>query len=182
MRYAYLYDLQRWHQVMVRNVSTFLVFRLITEYSSACGVCYALSPTPLPRPFRLPQHLDGFTKMRSERKWFKNVRVYPNEMPSILLAEDSQLRLLSSVSKIERELASIVARTLDIAVEEITMSKPLFMYGIDSIYAVEVRSWILQKLEADFSIFDILGGKSVSELSNQIAERSKIATIGTNAS
>ena len=41
--------------------------------------------TKLPRPFRFSAAEDVFKQIRAERKWFKNVRLFPSELPSLPL-------------------------------------------------------------------------------------------------
>lgn len=56
--------------------------------SETCGVWFDISRTKLPRPFRFPAAEDVFKQIRAERKWFKNVRLFPSELPSLPLKVD----------------------------------------------------------------------------------------------
>lgn len=49
---------------------------------------FDISRTRLPRPFRLPATEDIFKQIRAERKWFKNVRLFPSELASLPLRAD----------------------------------------------------------------------------------------------
>ena len=60
----------------------------LTLISATCGVWFDISRTKLPRPFRFSAAEDVFKQIRAERKWFKNVRLYPSEMPSLPLQVD----------------------------------------------------------------------------------------------
>ena len=73
---------------MVFN-SSILSLQYWTELDSAtCSVWFDISRTKLPRPFRLPATEDVFKQIRAERKWFKNVRLFPSELPSLPLRAD----------------------------------------------------------------------------------------------
>lgn len=56
--------------------------------SATCSVWFDISRTRLPRPFRLPATEDVFKQIRAERKWFKNVRLFPSELPTLPLRAD----------------------------------------------------------------------------------------------
>ena len=56
--------------------------------SATCGVWFDISRTKLPRPFRFSAAEDVFKQIRAERKWFKNVRLFPSELPSLPLKVD----------------------------------------------------------------------------------------------
>ena len=60
----------------------------LTLISATCSVWFDISRTELPRPFRLPATEDIFKQIRAERKWFKNVRLFPSELPTLPLRAD----------------------------------------------------------------------------------------------
>lgn len=64
-----------------------------------------------------------------------------------------------------------VSRTLGTPTEDIDTGRPLHYYGVDSLVAVELRSWFIKDMSADVAVFDILGGASISSLSHLIASR-----------
>lgn len=45
-------------------------------------------------------------------------------------------------------------------------------YGIDSLMAVDLRTWIGKKMKADVSLFDVLNAESIRELSSKVAKAS----------
>lgn len=71
-----------------------------------------------------------------------------------------------------------LARGLQSAAENIDADKPLHSYGVDSLMAVEMRTWITVNLQADVSLFDILSGVSVTALAVKIAAKSKALPEG----
>lgn len=60
---------------------------------------------------------------------------------------------------------------LQLTDEEVDMNVPLVEIGIDSLVAVEVRSWFLKELQTDMPVLKILGGGSVSDLAEQASKK-----------
>ncbi|KAL8749230.1 MAG: hypothetical protein Q9199_007812 [Rusavskia elegans] len=57
---------------------------------STCGVWFDVSKDTLPRPFRLDLTEGSFHRLRTERKWFKNVKICPSNIPSVPPCVDDQ--------------------------------------------------------------------------------------------
>ncbi|XWW93079.1 hypothetical protein V2A60_001007 [Cordyceps javanica] len=53
--------------------------------------------------------------------------------------------------------------------------------GIDSLMAVEVRSWFLKELDVDIPVLKILGGSSINDLLAEAMERIPVAVIDLSA-
>ncbi|GKT43550.1 highly reducing polyketide synthase azaB [Colletotrichum spaethianum] len=68
-----------------------------------------------------------------------------------------------------------IARMLSIEVSNLEISKPLHAYGIDSLTAVELRSWLMKELGAEVSVFDITNNSSISHLAVVAAKKSNLA-------
>ena len=70
-------------------------------------------------------------------------------------------------SKTVEEMVSIVveaivcklARGLTVQSEEIDADRPLHLYGVDSLVAVELRNWINKEFAADVPVFELMSGK-----------------------
>lgn len=62
-------------------------------------------------------------------------------------------------------------RVLQIPRENIEAAKALVDMGIDSLMAVDVRSWFLKELNVDIPVFKVLGGASINELCNEASSR-----------
>ena len=60
---------------------------------------------------------------------------------------------------------------LQISDQSIDHDAPLIQLGIDSLVAVEVRSWFLKELKVDMPVLKVLGGGSVTELCQQVLEK-----------
>ncbi|KAN0068942.1 reducing polyketide synthase FUB1 [Elaphomyces granulatus] len=55
---------------------------------------------------------------------------------------------------------------------EIDPTKPLQVLGVDSLVAVELRTWLLRQLDADIAVFGLMEASSVRALATLIASRS----------
>jgi NADPH:quinone reductase-like Zn-dependent oxidoreductase len=101
---------------------------------------------------------------------------------------NKQAALSSQLAKVEsmREAIELImgglsqrlARELQTAAENIDHSRPLHSYGVDSLMAVDIRTWILADLQAEMSLFDVLGSSSIHALATRIAAISKAVPGG----
>ncbi|KAN0087204.1 hypothetical protein V8E54_000892 [Elaphomyces granulatus] len=62
--------------------------------------------------------------------------------------------------------------TLNISAKEIDPTKPLNVLGVDSLVAIELRTWLLKQLDADIDVFGLMEASSVRALATLIASRS----------
>jgi hypothetical protein len=60
-----------------------------------------------------------------------------------------------------------------LAIAEIDKSQPLGKYGVDSLVAVELRNWLVSRMQTEISIFDILQSASLMILAEKAATKSK---------
>ncbi|KAF2281157.1 uncharacterized protein EI97DRAFT_472412 [Westerdykella ornata] len=71
---------------------------------------------------------------------------------------------------------------LQLADQEIDSSAPLVELGLDSLVAVEVRSWFLKELKVDIPVLKVVGGASVTDLCQRALDKlpeDLLAHIGT---
>lgn len=80
--------------------------------------------------------------------------------------------LAEAGSIVAEALANKLAQSLMIPVSEIDTTRALHFYGVDSLVAVELRSWFAKELHADVAIFEILGNKGCDDLGAWAAARS----------
>ena len=84
--------------------------------------------------------------------------------------------LIDAESCIGETLRARLAKNLGRSVDGVDLEQPLHRYGVDSLGAVELRTWIGKKLRADVSLFDVLNAQSVHELATKIAGVSRLVT------
>jgi hypothetical protein len=65
-----------------------------------------------------------------------------------------------------------LSKMLSIVQEELDANKPMHLYGIDSLVAVELRNWFAKELHADVAIFDIFGAATTATVGILVAEKS----------
>jgi acyl carrier protein len=86
-----------------------------------------------------------------------------------------QLSAVEDRAKIAVELLTKkLARALSIVPEEVDVNKPLYLLGVDSLVAVELRNWMARDFAADVPVYDIMGGRSVSAIGELVAQVSQI--------
>ncbi|OBR04783.1 Beta-ketoacyl synthase domain-containing protein [Colletotrichum higginsianum IMI 349063] len=73
-------------------------------------------------------------------------------------------------------LVQKLARSMMVSAENIETSRPVSSYGVDSLLAVELRSWIYEELQADVSVFDLLSNVAISSLARTIVAGSKVVS------
>jgi hypothetical protein len=99
--------------------------------------------------------------------------------------------LLSSATSLE-QASSVVAEaivrrlstTLAIEADDIDPGKPVHFYGVDSLVAMEFRSWFAKSMACDIPVLDIMGNSSILVLGKRIAGLSahaKASTVGDDA-
>lgn len=71
-----------------------------------------------------------------------------------------------------------LSRVLSVDVSNLDAGKPLHAYGVDSLVAVELRSWIAKELKAEVSVFDMTNASSISQVATTATEKSKLVVKG----
>ncbi|KAF2792074.1 hypothetical protein K505DRAFT_376303 [Melanomma pulvis-pyrius CBS 109.77] len=77
-----------------------------------------------------------------------------------------------SAIEICKAICKRLSETLSIALDEIDATRPLHTYGVESLVAIEIRSWFRQVLNKDVPIFDILGNGSIEVLAAKVVNGS----------
>lgn len=95
---------------------------------------------------------------------------------SQLLAEATDIAAAGQI--VENALKANLAKAMTSSAEDIDGDRPLHVYGVDSLKAVEVRNWLFRELKCDVSVFDILSPIPLTELSVKIASQSKFVKLG----
>jgi Phosphopantetheine attachment site len=96
-------------------------------------------------------------------------------------ADDNlQVRLASAATIDEAKevicsgLMRKLARTLMLSVDDVESSRTVNSYGVDSLVAVEIRTWVFKEVHSDVSVFEILSNVPLSELVDAITAKSKL--------
>ena len=65
---------------------------------------------------------------------------------------------------IQGDFVQKMSRILQAAAENIECSQPLLALGVDSLMAMEIRSWFLSQIDVDMPVLKVLGGGSIQTL------------------
>jgi aryl carrier-like protein len=71
-------------------------------------------------------------------------------------------------------LSKRLARTLSIKFEDVDTHQALHAYGVDSLIAVELRTWLGKEFAADVSVFEIVSGKTIEAVGELVAKTTGI--------
>lgn len=61
-----------------------------------------------------------------------------------------------------------VSAVLMVPREEMDQSRPIVVYGLDSLVAIEIRNWITRELEASLQVLELLTSSSITALASTI--------------
>ncbi|GAP87706.2 putative polyketide synthase [Rosellinia necatrix] len=70
-------------------------------------------------------------------------------------------------------LLNKLSRVLGVDPSNLDASKPLYAYGVDSLVAVDVKSWLLKDLRSEVSIFDMNSQVSIKHLAKTATAKSR---------
>ncbi|OTB06091.1 hypothetical protein M426DRAFT_55767 [Hypoxylon sp. CI-4A] len=73
-------------------------------------------------------------------------------------------------------LVQKLVKVLNIGLDDVDPTKPMHALGVDSLIAVELRTWMLKQLDADVAVFDLMEVSSIRALAGLIASRSNFVT------
>ncbi|TKY87080.1 hypothetical protein EX895_003757 [Sporisorium graminicola] len=73
-----------------------------------------------------------------------------------------------------------LSANLGITQESIDVNKPLSNYGLDSLVAVEIRSWFTKTARAEIALFDVLGSPSIVALVSKAVQSLAAAKASTS--
>lgn len=69
-------------------------------------------------------------------------------------------------------LRTKLSRSLAMEKENIDITRPMHTYGVDSLAAVEVRTWFRRVIQADVTVFEILGNQNIASFGASVAGKS----------
>jgi NADPH:quinone reductase-like Zn-dependent oxidoreductase/NADP-dependent 3-hydroxy acid dehydrogenase YdfG len=103
----------------------------------------------------------------------ENVAVVAS-LSSRLSEAGSRDDITAAASIISEALVAKIADILRIPASEIDPHRPLYLYGVDSLVALEVRNWITREIKANMALLDILAAVPIEVFAAQIAQKSKL--------
>lgn len=80
---------------------------------------------------------------------------------------------VAAMALIEKLVPGALSRN-DEDVDGDLLARPIYSYGVDSLVAVELRSWFAAEFSADIPVFHILGDKTVTSIGNLVALKSRL--------
>lgn len=83
-------------------------------------------------------------------------------------SHDEALQLVSD------GLMDKVSAVLMVPREEMDQSRPIVVYGLDSLVAIEIRNWITRELEASLQVLELLTSNSITALAGTILKKSRL--------
>jgi acyl carrier protein len=78
------------------------------------------------------------------------------------------------VQVVVEALSKRLARTLSIKFEDVDTHQALHAYGVDSLIAVELRTWLGKEFAADVPVFEIVSGKTIEAVGELVSKTSGI--------
>lgn len=67
-----------------------------------------------------------------------------------------------------------LARALSIQAEDVDVDRPLHLYGVDSLVAVELRNWIIKEFAAEVPVFELMSGKTVLAIGQLVTKTTQV--------
>lgn len=74
-------------------------------------------------------------------------------------------------------LITKVSAVLMVPREEMDAARPIVVYGLDSLVAIEIRNWITRELEASLQVLELLTSSSIRALGATILSKSKLVDV-----
>lgn len=81
---------------------------------------------------------------------------------------------IGAINIIVEALVERLSKATSTPAAEIDRNRPLHVYGVDSLLAVELRNWFSKLFKADVAIFDITGQASLTQVAEGAATTSEV--------
>ena len=89
-----------------------------------------------------------------------------------------QARDLNEATRIiSDKLIAKLSSVLVISIDEISIEKPVVAMGLDSLVAIEVRSWVARELNATINVMEMTTSPSLGKMVELIVKRSKLVEV-----
>ncbi|KAI0102776.1 KR domain-containing protein [Nemania sp. FL0031] len=97
----------------------------------------------------------------------------------------SSTAALLSAAKSRQEAEQIVlaalmeklTKVLSVDIEDLDPARPMHAYGVDSLVAVELRTWITKEIGSDVSVFEMTSGQRIGQLAATAAGISRFLQV-----
>lgn len=83
----------------------------------------------------------------------------------------------SALSIVYNSLVAKLSAVLMVPEDEIDASKPVSVYGLDSLVAIEIRNWITREFDASLQVLELLASSSILSLAETILAKSKLVSF-----
>ncbi|KAI0487101.1 polyketide synthase [Xylaria cf. heliscus] len=70
-----------------------------------------------------------------------------------------------------------LTKVLSIDIAELDASRPMHVYGVDSLVAVELRTWMTKVIGSDVSVFEMTGGQRIEQIAAKAATTSRFVQL-----
>ncbi|KAL9052612.1 MAG: hypothetical protein Q9162_005302 [Coniocarpon cinnabarinum] len=110
----------------------------------------------------MPSSLAGTTEAAVDVRNFRSAFV---EAKTLVDASNIAARAL--IAKLAQAMSSVQEDSVDLQVA-------IHSFGVDSLLAVELRSWISREFQADVAVFEILGGQTFASIGRLAARKSTL--------
>ena len=101
--------------------------------------------------------------------------------PETIMDFDRSFRTAESLAEVGDQICDAIRTRLSklLAVEKdsVDPEKPMHVYGVDSLVAVEIRNWFSKAMSADIAVFEILGNYSIAALGLIVAKKSQFVPV-----
>ena len=74
-------------------------------------------------------------------------------------------------------LLNKLSKVLSVDLAELDAGRPMHTYGVDSLVAVELRTWMTKEIGADISVFEITSGQRIGQLAAKAAGGSRFVQL-----
>lgn len=85
-----------------------------------------------------------------------------------ITAAEGEQQATSTAAKF---ITAKVCRIMSLSQDAVDLSQPLSVYGVDSLVAVELRTWFLKTMKVEMAVFELLGGASVMTLARAVVDK-----------
>jgi aryl carrier-like protein len=177
---------QRWHEISEEKLHSIIEFHMDSRqgfsangrYQTITGMVTidAIESTGLPMPefmdYPLYTHLHARNVKGGVTGGGANDGAYPIE--ALLKSAET---LQDATAYVTEALQHKLSSMMSISKDDIDVQKPLQDYGVDSLVAVEIRTWIGRTVGAEVSVLDIIQRTSMHDFAIRIASASSLVKL-----